>query len=150
VQRRDGFGYHLVRIDWQRGGPRLGLGIRHFQNRVLVSRTDEGSLSAAVLNIGDHLIDVDGVPVSDKDAEKQRLLDQLGAKGFGTSIVERPDCRTRGPAVDASGTRLQRPAAPSAHARRRAEHRRTREGAHAPPHGGPTSAAVHLPAGRSP
>ncbi|KJH43837.1 PDZ/DHR/GLGF domain protein [Dictyocaulus viviparus] len=49
IQRRDGYAYFLAKIVWQPNGPKLGLGIKHFQNRVLVSRCDPGSLSATQL-----------------------------------------------------------------------------------------------------
>ncbi|KAI6234722.1 PDZ domain-containing protein [Aphelenchoides fujianensis] len=41
VTRRDGFSYRLTQIDFQKGC-KFGLGIKHYQNRVLVSRVDEG------------------------------------------------------------------------------------------------------------
>jgi hypothetical protein len=91
LQRRSGFTYHLMRLEWKQGGPKLGLGIKHYQNRVLVSRTEDGSLSAAVLRIGDHLVDVDGVVVSDKDVAKQLLLTALQNSGVSTCVVERPE-----------------------------------------------------------
>uniref|UniRef100_A0A914VLQ9 PDZ domain-containing protein n=1 Tax=Plectus sambesii TaxID=2011161 RepID=A0A914VLQ9_9BILA len=91
LQRRSGFSYHLVRIELKQNGIKLGLGIKHYQNRVLVSRTQVGSLSAAVLSIGDRLIDVNGVVVSHKDAAKQLLLDALQNNAVVTCLVERPE-----------------------------------------------------------
>jgi hypothetical protein len=41
LTRRDGYTYQLCQIDYQRGC-KFGLGIKHFQNKVLVSRIDEG------------------------------------------------------------------------------------------------------------
>jgi hypothetical protein len=38
---RMGYSYHLTRIDYQEGF-KFGLGIKHFQNKVLVSRVNEG------------------------------------------------------------------------------------------------------------
>nr|CDJ92980.1 PDZ domain containing protein [Haemonchus contortus] len=52
IQRRDGFQYFLAKLVWVPHGPKLGLGIKHFQNRVLVSRSDPGSLSATQLQVG--------------------------------------------------------------------------------------------------
>lgn len=64
IQRRDGFVYNMVKIQWKPGGPKLGLGIKHYQNRVLVSRCDPGSLAAQQLQIGDHIIDIEAKPVT--------------------------------------------------------------------------------------
>jgi len=91
IQRRDGYEYLMVKIEWKRGGPKLGLGIRHFQNRVLVSRCDPNSLSAAEMRTGDHIIDVDGKPVTDKDVARELLLKSLQTNGFATMVIERPD-----------------------------------------------------------
>uniref|UniRef100_A0A914QQW6 PDZ domain-containing protein n=1 Tax=Panagrolaimus davidi TaxID=227884 RepID=A0A914QQW6_9BILA len=91
IQRRDGFVYNMVKIEWKPGGPKLGLGIKHYQNRVLVSRCDAGSLASQQLAIGDHIIDIDGKIVSDKDVARDFLLKSLQAQGFVTCVVERPE-----------------------------------------------------------
>ncbi|TKR60509.1 hypothetical protein L596_027745 [Steinernema carpocapsae] len=91
IQRRDGFLYQLVKIDWKPGGPKLGLGIKHYQNRVLVSRADPGSLAATQLLVGDHIIDIDGKPVTDKDVARELLLKALQSTGCVTSVIERPE-----------------------------------------------------------
>ncbi|KHJ95712.1 PDZ/DHR/GLGF domain protein, partial [Oesophagostomum dentatum] len=91
IQRRDGYVYFLAKLVWQPSGPKLGLGIKHFQNRVLVSRCDVGSLSATQLAVGDHIIDIDGVPVTDKDVARDLLIKALQEKREVTSVVERPD-----------------------------------------------------------
>ncbi|TKR60449.1 hypothetical protein L596_027694 [Steinernema carpocapsae] len=77
IQRRDGFLYQLVKIEWKPGGPKLGLGIKHYQNRVLVSRCDGGSLASQQLGVGDHIIDIDSKPVTDKDVARELLLKSL-------------------------------------------------------------------------
>ncbi|KAI6238031.1 hypothetical protein M3Y99_00730100 [Aphelenchoides fujianensis] len=91
IQRRDGFEYLLVKIEWKPGGPKLGLGIRHYQNRVLVSRCDAGSLAAVQMKVGDHIIDIDGKPVTDKDVAREMLLKSLQSQGFASMVVERPE-----------------------------------------------------------
>ncbi|XGW23867.1 hypothetical protein V3C99_005797 [Haemonchus contortus] len=91
IHRRDGFTYFLARLVWVPHGPKLGLGIKHFQNRVLVSRCDPGSLSATQLQVGDHIIDIDGVPVTDKDVARDLLIKSLQEKKEVTSVVERPE-----------------------------------------------------------
>lgn len=91
VPKREGFSYSLMTIKWTEDGPRLGLGIKDFMNRVLVSRTEDRSLAAAQLKVGDHLIDIDGTPVTDQNVAKQLLLNALQTSGVVTSIVERPE-----------------------------------------------------------
>lgn len=90
IQRRDGYSYELAKLTWAPGGPKLGLGIKHYQNRVLVSRADPNSLAASCLMVGDHLIDIDGTPVTDKDVARDLLLKALQTKGQVTSVIERP------------------------------------------------------------
>uniref|UniRef100_A0A0R3RRS7 PDZ domain-containing protein n=1 Tax=Elaeophora elaphi TaxID=1147741 RepID=A0A0R3RRS7_9BILA len=91
IMRRDGYTYFVARIDWKPGGPKLGLGIKHYQNRVLVSRADQNSLAAQQLLIGDHIIDIDGRPVTDKDVCRELLLKSLQSQRFVTMVVERPE-----------------------------------------------------------
>ncbi|RCN32414.1 PDZ/DHR/GLGF domain protein [Ancylostoma caninum] len=91
IQRRDGYAYFLAKLVWQPNGPKLGLGIKHFQNRVLVSRCDPGSLSSTQLAVGDHIIDIDGVPVTDKDVARDLLIKALQEKKEVSAVVERPE-----------------------------------------------------------
>ncbi|CCD67592.1 PDZ domain-containing protein [Caenorhabditis elegans] len=91
IQRREGYVYELATLVWVQNGPKLGLGIKHFQNRVLVSRVDPGSLAEKCLVLGDHLCDVDGIPVSDKDVARDLLVKNIQEKGKVTFVVERPD-----------------------------------------------------------
>ncbi|VIO89756.1 PDZ domain containing protein [Brugia malayi] len=91
ITRRDGYMYFVARLEWKPGGPKLGLGIKHYQNRVLVSRCDPGSLASQQLQVGDHLIDIDGHPVTDKDVCRELLLKSLQANRFVTTVVERPE-----------------------------------------------------------
>ncbi|GMR50170.1 hypothetical protein PMAYCL1PPCAC_20365, partial [Pristionchus mayeri] len=91
ITRRDGFSYELVKMAWKAGGPKLGLGIKHFQNRVLVSKTDQGSTSAECLKVGDHIVDIDSQPVTDKDVARGILVKGLQAHGSVTMVVERPE-----------------------------------------------------------
>ncbi|VDM92902.1 unnamed protein product [Onchocerca ochengi] len=81
----------LSRIDWKPGGPKLGLGIKHYQNRVLVSRADQNSLAAQNLLVGDHIIDIDGRPVTDKDVCRELLLKSFQTQRFATMVIERPE-----------------------------------------------------------
>ncbi|GMS98909.1 hypothetical protein PENTCL1PPCAC_21084, partial [Pristionchus entomophagus] len=91
ITRRDGFSYELVKMVWKEGGPKLGLGIKHFQNRVLVSKTEPASISAENLKIGDHIVDINGQPVTDKDVARGILVKGLQARGEVTMVIERPE-----------------------------------------------------------
>ena len=92
ITRREGYLYELVKIEWKAGGgQKLGLGIKHYQNRVLVSKCDPGSLSAGVFLVGDHIVDLDGVPVTDKDVARGILVKTLQAKGVCSMVIERPE-----------------------------------------------------------
>uniref|UniRef100_A0A1I7Z343 PDZ domain-containing protein n=1 Tax=Steinernema glaseri TaxID=37863 RepID=A0A1I7Z343_9BILA len=88
VQRREGFNYMLLKIDYVKGC-KFGLGIKHHQNKVLVSRVDEGSLSAKALVQGDRIIDINGDPVSDKDVARTLLLKSLQKTHTVDMVVER-------------------------------------------------------------
>ena len=91
IQRRDGFSYFVAKLVWQQGGPKLGLGIKHYQNRVLVSRCDANSLAAQQLLTGDHIVDVDTSPVTDKDVARDLLIKGLQRSGQITMVIERPE-----------------------------------------------------------
>lgn len=78
-------------MEWKADGPKIGLGIKDFQNRVLVSRCEANSLSAGCLKVGDHIIDVDGQPVSNKKVCRDLLLIALRERNFVTLVVERPE-----------------------------------------------------------
>ncbi|CAP24317.1 Protein CBG03418 [Caenorhabditis briggsae] len=91
IQRREGYVYEMATLVWVQNGPKLGLGIKHYQNRVLVSRVDPGSLAEKCLVLGDHLCDVDGIPVTDKDVARDLLVKNLQEKGKVSFVVERPD-----------------------------------------------------------
>uniref|UniRef100_A0A7E4VHQ0 PDZ domain-containing protein n=1 Tax=Panagrellus redivivus TaxID=6233 RepID=A0A7E4VHQ0_PANRE len=88
VTRREGFLYQITTIEHQRGC-KFGLGIKHYQNKVIVSRVDEGSLSAKSLIAGDRIVDVNGTPVSDKDVARDLLLKSLQKTKKVSLVVER-------------------------------------------------------------
>ncbi|VDK56258.1 unnamed protein product [Gongylonema pulchrum] len=44
-----------------------------------------------MLQVGDHLIDVDGIPVTDKEVCRGLLMKNLQAQNFATSVVERAE-----------------------------------------------------------
>jgi len=101
LQRREGFTYHLAQIDYQKGC-KFGLGIKHFQNKVFVSRVDEGSLSSLALVVGDRIVDVNGAPVSDKDVARTMLLRSLQKTHTVSLAIERAEAEDAKNAVKAA------------------------------------------------
>jgi len=90
VQRKDGYSYQMVQIDYQKGC-KFGLGIKHFQNKVLVSRVDAGSLSAKSLALGDRIVDINGTPVTDKDVARNMLMRSLQKTRTVSLVIERAE-----------------------------------------------------------
>ncbi|KAH7720866.1 PDZ domain-containing protein [Aphelenchoides avenae] len=88
VQRRPGYGYHLVRLDFHKGC-KVGLGIKQLQNKVFVSRIDDGSICSKALIAGDRIIDVNGEPVSDKDVARTMLVKSLAKTKTVSLLIER-------------------------------------------------------------
>ncbi|VDM45486.1 unnamed protein product [Toxocara canis] len=86
--RKKGYNYQLVRIDYVKGC-KFGLGIKHFQNRVLVTRIDPGSLAANALQTNDRIIDINGVVVSDKEVCRNLLVRSLKKYRYVTMVIER-------------------------------------------------------------
>jgi len=64
--------YHKTQIEWPIDDQRpLGLGIRQYKNRVIVSNVVSGSLAdSSQLHIGDHIIDVDSKRTGSKNVAR--------------------------------------------------------------------------------
>ncbi|KAK6759102.1 hypothetical protein RB195_016365 [Necator americanus] len=85
---RPGFAYYMVILRVTRG-LRFGLGIKHYRNMVIVSKVEKGTLSADAMKVGDHIIDVNGIPVTDKNVAKSLIIRSLQTDGTVNMIVER-------------------------------------------------------------
>ncbi|VDL83531.1 unnamed protein product [Nippostrongylus brasiliensis] len=86
---KTGFSYFLVTMNFYEGA-KVGLYLKHFRNQVIVSRTEEASLAGESLQMLDRIVDVDGIPVSDKDVCKTLIVRALHATGSVSMLVERP------------------------------------------------------------
>ncbi|VDL80403.1 unnamed protein product [Nippostrongylus brasiliensis] len=73
---KTGFSYFLVTMNFYEGA-KVGLYLKHFRNQVIVSRTEEASLAGESLQMLDRIVDVDGIPVSDKDVCKTLIVRAL-------------------------------------------------------------------------
>ncbi|KAE9418431.1 hypothetical protein Angca_001145 [Angiostrongylus cantonensis] len=89
LKARDGFIYVLVTID-NVEGQRFGLGIKHCQDQVLVSKSEEGSMCANRLKVLDHIVDVNGTSVVDRDVCRNLLIKSMQDTNKVTVLVERP------------------------------------------------------------
>ncbi|CAJ0955494.1 unnamed protein product, partial [Mesorhabditis belari] len=87
--RKEGFSYHYVEIILKKG-LKFGLGIKHHQNKVIVSKVDDGSLSALHLRVNDRIFDINGIPVSDKDVTRDLLIKSLQKNHKADMVIERP------------------------------------------------------------
>ncbi|EYC17108.1 hypothetical protein Y032_0031g2276 [Ancylostoma ceylanicum] len=86
---RPGFAYYLVTITFSEG-LKFGLCVKHYRNQVIVSKVEEGSLAAESLRVMDRIVDVNSMPVTDKDVCKTLIVNSLTQAGVVTMIVERP------------------------------------------------------------
>ena len=58
-------------------GQKLGLSIKSYQNRVLVTSIAEGSRAEGNIQPLDHIIDVEGMPVTDKAVANDMIVRAL-------------------------------------------------------------------------
>ncbi|XGW06790.1 hypothetical protein V3C99_016815, partial [Haemonchus contortus] len=86
---RDGYAYFLATIILT-PGMKFGLGLKHYRNKVVVSKVEEGSMVADILKVMDHICDVCSKPVTDKDICRRLIVKALKANGEVNMIVERP------------------------------------------------------------
>ncbi|CAJ0586731.1 unnamed protein product, partial [Mesorhabditis spiculigera] len=90
--RKEGFTYHFVEIIFKKG-LKFGLGIKHYQNKVIVSKVDDGSLSALHLKVLDRIWDINGQAVSDKDVCRDLLVKSLQKNRKADMVIERPSTK---------------------------------------------------------
>uniref|UniRef100_A0A9J2PQS0 PDZ domain-containing protein n=1 Tax=Ascaris lumbricoides TaxID=6252 RepID=A0A9J2PQS0_ASCLU len=93
IARREGFIYLMLTIEQRKSANRLGLMVKNGEpGSVYVSRVSYGSLSAEKLQVGDRILELDGVVISDKEAAKKAFIKGLTSSAASVSvIVERPD-----------------------------------------------------------
>jgi hypothetical protein len=89
ITPRSGFKYLLGKITLTKG-QRLGLTIRSYQNRVLVSQIDAGSRSSEVIQRLDHIIDINADPVTDKKVADDLITQSVKNHGSFSCLIARP------------------------------------------------------------
>uniref|UniRef100_A0A0N4ZRT7 PDZ domain-containing protein n=1 Tax=Parastrongyloides trichosuri TaxID=131310 RepID=A0A0N4ZRT7_PARTI len=70
-------------------GKKLGLCVKNFNNSVIVSKCDEGSLSNEIFLVGDIICNVEDVPVLDKDICRKLIVDYIQNNKKVTFLVKR-------------------------------------------------------------
>ncbi|VDO92971.1 unnamed protein product [Haemonchus placei] len=88
LKKKKGFNYIIVTIHFVKG-VRFGLGIKHFNDQVIVSKSEKGSMCGSQLKVLDHIVEVNGVPVIDKDVCREMLIKSMQVRpdfGFRTSL----------------------------------------------------------------
>ena len=103
LKRRTGYAYFVVNLN-RIGEVTLGLGIRQYQNRITVQRTDENSMAAFAYLVGDAILDINKEKVTDIRMLQERLIDSLVKYGSVNTVVERAES-----AVVAYNTRMVPP-----------------------------------------
>uniref|UniRef100_A0A915DD81 PDZ domain-containing protein n=1 Tax=Ditylenchus dipsaci TaxID=166011 RepID=A0A915DD81_9BILA len=88
INRRDGFVYLLIRMDVVEGKS-LGLRIGNSNNRVIITRVEEGSMADGKFQAKDHINDVEGQQVSDRDTARNLLISSMQKQKFVTCVVGR-------------------------------------------------------------
>lgn len=73
ISRKSGYEYFLATLSVS-NERKLGIGIRHFGNKVIVSKCELGSISDEIFIPGDRICDVEGIPVSDKNVCKKLII----------------------------------------------------------------------------
>ncbi|KJH53731.1 hypothetical protein DICVIV_00160 [Dictyocaulus viviparus] len=86
---RPGFAYYLVELRFVEG-MKVGLYVKHYRNQVIISKVSTGSMASKSLRVLDRIIEVNNMPVTDKDVCKTLIINAIQNMGFVTLIVERP------------------------------------------------------------
>uniref|UniRef100_A0AC35U0R1 PDZ domain-containing protein n=1 Tax=Rhabditophanes sp. KR3021 TaxID=114890 RepID=A0AC35U0R1_9BILA len=88
-----GYLYFSIDIVKTEQNNEIGLYVKHYQNRVIVTRVKANSLAAKHLAIGDHILDVDGTRVSNKNIFGKLITSNLKELGHTNLIIERPSSK---------------------------------------------------------
>ncbi|XGW06781.1 hypothetical protein V3C99_016808 [Haemonchus contortus] len=83
---RSGFAYYHVTLKCYEG-MNFGLFVKHYRNQVIVTKVENAS---APLQSLDHIIQVNGMPVSDKDVCKTLMVNALQRDSVVNLLIERP------------------------------------------------------------
>uniref|UniRef100_A0AC34QT92 PDZ domain-containing protein n=1 Tax=Panagrolaimus sp. JU765 TaxID=591449 RepID=A0AC34QT92_9BILA len=89
LKRYPDYSYFVVNIE-KMGKIHLGLGIRDFNGKVFVNRTDENSLAAFNFLVGDSILDVNGEKVQNIVQVQKKVVESLKKHGSASCVVERP------------------------------------------------------------
>lgn len=69
---------------------KFGLAIKHFNEQVIVSKAEKGSICGTHLKVLDHIVEVNGIPVTDKDVCREMLIKSMQNNNTASLVIERP------------------------------------------------------------
>ncbi|KAI6209792.1 PDZ domain containing protein [Aphelenchoides besseyi] len=69
---------------------KLGFAVKAHADTVMLIKVDEEGLGAGVLEVGDTILDVDGVPVKTTQEAKSYILQSLQKRGFVSTVIMHP------------------------------------------------------------
>ncbi|KAF1758283.1 hypothetical protein GCK72_014741 [Caenorhabditis remanei] len=91
LKTREGFTYTVTRTRTDKNDKVFGLTVIQYSNRVLVSDLMDDSRCAELLEKGDHICDIDRIPVTNH-IEFQRIIeDKLMTQQIVSLLIERPE-----------------------------------------------------------
>ncbi|CAI4226543.1 unnamed protein product [Auanema sp. JU1783] len=89
IVRKEGFDYFPVTFQLTKT-QKFGLGITDYKNMVIVNKVEENSMVAGELKVLDLIVDINGVPVSDKDICKTLIIKTLQNNKTVDLVIGRP------------------------------------------------------------
>jgi predicted metalloprotease with PDZ domain len=66
---------------------RLGLSVKSANNMIVLTKVSDNGLGTGLLDIGDIILDIDGIPVASAQDCKTRLVAGLKSRGYVSTVI---------------------------------------------------------------